>query len=241
MAKSQLRIKARLMRRQGKSIRDIEKILGVSRSSASLWCQDIELTPKQINFLHKKMVIGSYKGRMIGAQLQREKKQKIVRDYRETGIKELNKFSDQDLFFLGLGLYIGEGNKRGNHLQFTNSSPEVIKLFILWLERIFKINREDMYFSLLINKIYKKDVEKKIKEWSKILGVRLDQFRKTVLIKAKNKKVYENSDKYLGTLVIRVKKSSNLLYRVLGLIYGLMYNLEKQNDRVAQPVRALPS
>jgi transposase len=42
---------ARALRRKGRSVREIERLVGVSRSSVSLWVRDIELTAEQIQAL----------------------------------------------------------------------------------------------------------------------------------------------------------------------------------------------
>lgn len=69
MAKSIQKMEARQMRKNGKSIKEIAIKLQVSKSSASVWCSDIILSSKQINDLNKKMVIGGYRGRMIGSRM----------------------------------------------------------------------------------------------------------------------------------------------------------------------------
>ena len=64
------------------------------------------------------------------------------------------------------------------------------------------------------------------RQWSSLLAIPKDQFRKTILIKSKSKKTYENRDIHLGTIILRVQSSSDLQYRVLGLLNGLMYNID---------------
>ena len=46
MAKSAQKLQARTLRRQGKSIGEIAKIVGISKDSASHWCRDVALTKK---------------------------------------------------------------------------------------------------------------------------------------------------------------------------------------------------
>lgn len=65
--------------------------------------------------------------------------------------------------------------------------------------------------------------------WSNITGIPLSQFNKTILIKAKNKKVYENFKVYYGVLAVSVRRSSELQY----LIFGLIQALQKDNARVS--------
>ena len=50
----------------------------------------------------------------------------------------------------------------------------------------------------------------------------ISQFRKTVFIKAKNKKHYNNFKTHYGTLTVKIKKSSDIYYKTMGLIKGLV-------------------
>jgi len=83
MAKFKEKNKAIQLRKSGKSIGEIANQLNVSKSVVSLWCRDIALTKKQIDALHKKMMVGSYKGRMI--YLERIRKRR-----KEESLKLLN-------------------------------------------------------------------------------------------------------------------------------------------------------
>jgi hypothetical protein len=59
--------------------------------------------------------------------------------------------NDAKLFGLGLGLYWGEGNKKNkNSVRLGNSNPLIIKNFIKFLIRIFKIKKEKLRFGLQI-------------------------------------------------------------------------------------------
>lgn len=124
----------------------------------------------------------------------------------------------------GLGLYLGEGSKSGSHFQFVNSNPEIIKAILNWLE-IFGITINDVYCSIIINQIHRYRTNEVKNRWMKITKIPSKQFNKTTLIKANNKKIYANHKEHLGTLILRVYKSSDLQYKVLGLIHGLLYNL----------------
>ena len=225
MAKFREKIRARELRRQGKSIKDIATMLGISKSSASLWCSDIKLAQQQIAELHQRMVSGGYMGRLLGARLQKEKRLKRIEFHRNSAVKEIGNLSERDLLMVGLGLHLGEGTKKRNQFYFTNSSPEILGSIIKWLE-LFGISRKNIFCNVFINNIHKDRVGSVVHAWSKILGIPKNQFNKTVLIKSENKKVYENADSHLGTLALRVAKSSELQYRVLGLSERLLYKIK---------------
>lgn len=225
MAKFQLKTKARAFRNGGMSIRDIASRLGISKSTVSLWCADIVLSAAHAEELRKNRILGGYKGRLAGARFHKDKKEEKIRLFRSEGMRITKNADNQDLFMVGLGLYMGEGNKIGNRFQFTNSNPELVKIILLWLKRSFQIPKSHIYCRVLINEIHSYRVTSVERRWSKLLGIPKEQFRKTLLIKSKSKKIYENHEVHLGTLVLRVRSSSELQYRVLGLLNGLMYNI----------------
>lgn len=228
MAKSRLRIRACKMRKEGASIRDIARTLRVSKSSASAWCKDIHLSEKQIARLHESMVKGSYRGRLKGAQMQKERKMILIRKYEREGLKMLEKITKRNLLFAGLGLHLGEGSKTESKVRFTNSNPDIISLFVVWIHDIFGVSRSRMQCRVMINEIHRKREMAVRKEWSKILKIPLSQFRKTVFIKSKTKKIYDNYETFLGTITITIAKSSDLQYRILGLMKGLLYKVGRE-------------
>lgn len=229
MAKFALKMEALKMRRKGMSIRDIARTLKIARSTSSLWCRDTPLSKNQIEKLHQSMVKGGYRGRLKGAQIQKEQKlTKIVR-YEGDGLRAIRKLSERDLLLLGLGLHMGEGTKGGNRVGFTNSNPELVKIFISWMNKAFDVPYSQIYCRVMINEIHRKRETIVRKSWSKILRIPLQQFKRTVFTKAKTKKVYENYDNFLGTLAIQIARSSDLQYRILGLMKGLVYKLNGGN------------
>ena len=74
MAKSLLKIRAQKLRSKGKSIKTIAHDLGISTSTASLWCRDIKLSPSQITELERRA-----HDPMYGKRLQNSLKQKNLR------------------------------------------------------------------------------------------------------------------------------------------------------------------
>lgn len=224
MAKFKEKIEAHKLRRLGKSVKGIAKTLKISKSTISLWCSEIKLSPIQKLRLHKNMVLRGHKGRMIGAAMQKDRRLRKIDDYKKSGAKEIGNLSNRDVLMVGLGLHLGEGSKTKNQFRFTNSSPDIIKAIIKWLA-YFGITRKDMYCNVLINEIHRTRETSILNEWSKITKIPLKQFNKTTFIKAVNKKIYKNSKNYIGTLSLQVYKSSELQYRVLGLMNGLLYKL----------------
>ncbi len=222
MAKFKEKNKAILLRKKGKSINEISKLVNVSKSIVSLWCRDIALTSQQIEGLHKKMMIGSYKGRLKFLEKIRRTRKEETQRLKTEGIKEIGKVSKRDLFIAGVALYWAEGTKSANaeETSFSNSSPAMILFMLSWFKEVFGVSMERFTIQIRINAIHKKRISEVERYWSKRLNIPSNQFTKTILIKVNAKKVYSNNDHY-GTVRIRVRAGTQIRRKILGLIEGL--------------------
>lgn len=222
MAKSKEKNKALELRQKGTSIKEIAKKLKIAKSTISLWCRDIELTPKQIQRLHKRMIRGGYKGRLKGARVQYERRLKITKELKKWGMERLGLMSIRDSMVAGVALYWGEGSKKEKSgVRVSNSDPEIIKFMLRWFKQVWNIHNDQISLAVIINKIHKNRVREVEEYWSKITKIPKGQFYKTTLIKAKNKKNYKNFLTHFGTLTIRIRKSINLHRQIIGMIEGL--------------------
>jgi transcriptional regulator with XRE-family HTH domain len=222
MAKPELRIKARELRKNGLSLNEIVEKLGVSKSSASLWCRDIELTKVQVERLDEKAWSGGMVGRLKGAEANKKKRLDNIKKYRLKGEKYYFSISEREFMAAGLALYLGEGNKRGNVVGFCNSDLKIVKFMKLWFMETFDLKEEEFIYRVRINYIHR-DRDEKIKNyWINELNIPKDCFRKTTFIKTENKKKYENRSVYYGTLKISVRKSSKMLYKIWGFSDALL-------------------
>ncbi len=139
MKKDTTKTKAFNLRRQGESINSIAKKLSISKSTASVWCRDVVLSETQLKVLSEKS-----NTRAISALLhasEKKRSERIIATEKEIRIGKQNvgRLSTRDIFMVGLGLYWGEGYKKGSQeLGFTNSDPALILFYIQWLNRIYK-------------------------------------------------------------------------------------------------------
>lgn len=97
----------------------------------------------------------------------------------------------------------------------------MIKFAIRWLRQCFAVDISELVGYIKIDGSHSKRSEQIINHWSEVTGLTSEQFRKIHFKKALNKKVYANFEDHYGTLSIRVSKSANLCYRILGLIHGI--------------------
>lgn len=218
MAKFKERIQARELRKGGESIRVIAKKLDISKSTVSKWCSDISLTEDQIRRLMERHNEKAYIGRLHAAENRRKERLGRVRAFGVIGMKRVGKMSDRDLFVLGIGLYWAEGGKKNRETRFINSDPMMIKVWLTWLYKFVGVKTEDLVLRIGINQIHSDRIDKVTDYWSKLIGVPKSQFRSPSLKKVNNHKIYANFEDHYGSLMVSVRRSTNLNYEILGMI-----------------------
>lgn len=233
MAKSREKLLAREMRRRGKSIREIAKKVLVARGTASLWCRDIVLTKDQLESLAERDKRGAAKGRIVAAELAKQRKNERVICNKGVGFRRIGNLSKREIFLIGVALYWAEGSKgvRSERFVFVNSDPNMIILIIRWLRECLDVKLEDIVCRVGINEVHRERISEVEQYWSKITGIPISQFRKASLKRVVNKKTYENFHKHYGTLDLFVKKCTKLFYELLGSIEGIS---DKANFRVVK-------
>ncbi len=81
---------------------------------------------------------------------------------------------------LAIGLFWGEGNKANQHsVRIGNTDPGIIKAFLTFLEKFYRVDRGKLKFSL--QTFSDTDVENAEKYWANALSVSRSQFYKTTV------------------------------------------------------------
>lgn len=217
MAKSIQKLEALNLRRKGESVKQIAKIIGVSASTASLWCREIKISENQISELQRR-----YKDPYYGKRLDYSLKRKKLREdseYEENqkGQNLISNINERDTLIAGTALYWAEGFKKDKMVGFSNSDPEMIKFILRWFELI-GVDKNMLRFRVVINQDHAFRVDKIQNHWTKELKLKNEVFYGPTFQKIAQKKKYESDDKYFGVLRIRVLKSTNLLRRIKGMI-----------------------
>ncbi len=221
MTKVELRQKACELRTSGKSISDISNQLGISKGTASLWVRGIVLNEIQQLSLKKKSLDGAARGRFASAISYKNKREDRTIQMNNEGVALFQGLSDREILIAGLSLYWAEGSKKTRVTQFCNSDPKLIVFMIHWLQKCFRVQKDQLAVKVGVNFIHK-EREEDIKEyWSKVTGIPLSQFRKTSFKFSKSRKTYDNFEEHFGTFDVKVLKSVELYYKILGLIHGL--------------------
>ncbi len=144
-AKDDLRGKARELRLQGMTYDQIQVELGCSKSSISLWVRDL---PKPEPRYTKEERLARMNAGLAGLRASQDQERLETKRAARESMGEL---SDRELFIAGVTLYWAEGMKdksysRRESLLFINSDPNVIKVYLRWLE-LLGVTHERLYTS----------------------------------------------------------------------------------------------
>lgn len=228
MAKSLKKLEAIKLRESGMSIKEISSYIEISRSTVSVWCRDVILSKTQKEKLYRKMVDAGHKGRLMGAEANKNKKIEILNHSQKLAEKEIGHLSKRDIDMITLGLYWGEGSKdKQGRFVFVNSDPNTILLIIHWLKISMNVDKSFLCPQLYINNQHKDREDTVILFWSKKLKLPRSQFRKTIFITTPHKKIYANHDTYMGVLHLTISKSSVLKYKTMALLTEIQKYVQK--------------
>ncbi|MFF3752949.1 hypothetical protein ACFYYH_21190 [Streptomyces sp. NPDC002018] len=222
-AKDDLREKARELRLEGHTYDRIQLELGCSKSSISLWVRDLPKPEPQYTVEERHARMNAGLAHLRAAQdKERQETKRVARE-------EVGQLSDRELFIAGVTLYWAEGTKdkpyrRCEVLQFINSDPNVIRLYLRWLD-LLGIPRERLRFRVSIHE--SADVPDAEHFWADLAGIAPSGLQKTTLKKHNPKTTRKNTaEAYRGCLVIYVTKSADLYRRVEGAWYGIVSGAE---------------
>jgi transposase-like protein len=157
--------KARALRAQNRTIADIARTLGVSKSSVSLWVRDVPFTPTlRLRGPHRR------------PHPAHEAKLRQIADLNREGRKRLGVLSDEALFAAGVALYAGEGSKTDGEVRFSNSDPKMVRLFCMWFRRFFIVDEKRMHGRLYLHEGL--DLTAAETFWSGLANIPTTQFHK---------------------------------------------------------------
>jgi hypothetical protein len=175
--KTRERMEARRLRRLGWSVKEIERHLGVSRSSASLWVRDVPLTEEQIEALHRRSAAspGQLAGSTANAARGRARRRGAQREGRARA-----RMIDH-LHLAGCMLYWAEGDKGRHAVRMCNSDPALLRLFVRFLRECY--GAEDGRLTIACN-LFADHIERQreIEDyWLRTLGLPRSSLRKTIV------------------------------------------------------------
>jgi hypothetical protein len=221
------RERAITLRKQGLSYKQILAIVGGSSSSLSLRLRDIPLTDLQKAGLRRRKqdAVERTARRLYENRLAREQVIKAEAS------REIGAVGKRDLFLAGIVAHAAEGSKnkpwgRARAVQFINSDPTMIKLFLCWLDAI-GVERT-LTFRLSIHE--RADVVAALAFWAGLVGESQDRFQRTTLKRHNPKTPRRNvGSAYRGCLIVHVRRSTDLNRRIEGWFQALVNHVEERS------------
>lgn len=229
-----VRNKAFKLRRSGRSYNEINKLLGVPKSTLSGWFSGLTLSKEATKRLISRHRAGT--AVLIKRNIaQTHKARERARIIRHNAAKDLEStFITKDLLLIvGVCLYWGEGYKRTkykdgralvNHpIQLTNSDPALARSFVRFLNEVMDVPLESIKMSL---RLYDNIDEKTaLKYWLNATGLPPNCYQSTtrlLSISSQRKKPFNSLP--FGTVELRMNDTERF-HRLMGWLEGLKTKL----------------
>ena len=217
------------LRLAGKSYSEINRLLGVPKSTLSGWLKNLQLSNTARQRLDDRTREGSLKGLLKRNKLQTQLAHKKAGDIRKSTSSEIKKISRQELLILGVALYWGEGYKRPiikdgiarsyHPVSLSNSDPKLVEAFLRFLREICEVNEDKIRANLRI--FQHQNSDQLLQFWSKLTRIPKERFEKFYygVSKSSQGKRPFNILPY-GTIQIRVNDTA-LFHKIMGWLEGV--------------------
>jgi hypothetical protein len=205
--------KAIELRRNGESIKQIAKILGVAKASVSVWVRKVPISLKQKKKLSSNGQSPTVVERRRNSRIRNEEgKRRVVIDCAGRDIKSI---SQEELKIIGSIFYWAEGGKTKRSMaRVANSDPIMVKLMMRFFREVCEV--KESKFRCHIHTHSHLNVSKCLSYWSEVTNIPISQFYKTYAkpsIASKGKK----DSLPFGTLDVIIC-DTNLFLRIMGWI-----------------------
>jgi len=184
------------LRSKGYSLSEISRELNIPRTTVFKYIKGVEILPEFIELWKIKRSGSRY--------VKNLKEQKAF----EEAIKLIGEISVKEKMLFLSALYWAGGSKKD--LGLSNTDPDLIKVFIEGLRKVFNVGEERFRISIRI--FEDMDREKCLNFWSKVIGVPKDKFINVNVLYGKKKGKLE-----YGMCRIRVSKGGDLLKQIKGM------------------------
>lgn len=174
------------LRKAGKSYKTIGRELNIPKSTLSEWFSGENWSKEIKKDLAQKANYISRKKLSRYNQKRRIEKIKLINKARISAKQEYSSLSKDSLFIAGLMLYWGEGDSKleNNLVRLSNTNPNLIRVFTLFLTIICNIPTNKIKGWILL---YPDLNETKCLDfWSNASGLELSQFTKPTFIKGRH-------------------------------------------------------
>lgn len=222
--KSILKAQAIELRKQGLSYREIMAKIPIAKSTLSDWLHSVGLSKYQKQRLTKKKLEAVKRGGAAKRAQRIALTEKIITE----AMKDIGTITRRELWLMGVMLYWAEGSKEkeyrpGSPMRFSNTDPDMIKLFLLWLKEICHKTFDDLIIEVYIHHLHRERTEEIVTFWTNIINDPQGVIARVYYKKGNPKTIRKNiGQTYHGTLTIYVKSSSSLNRQIAGWTQGVV-------------------
>ncbi|GAA1550447.1 hypothetical protein GCM10009678_36690 [Actinomadura kijaniata] len=214
-AKPDLRARARELRALGHTYNEIATELGVSKSSCSLWLRDM---PRPA--IGEEQTRRATAARAAGHRRRRARTDDRRLATKRQAARDIGDLTDRDLLLAGAILYWCEGAKRDGRVDFCNSDPAMIGLFLRFLDTA-GVTRDRLRFQLQIHE--GADLDEAETFWRTLTGADRSRFGKPTIKKSRADSNRRNTGPdYRGCLSVYVCDARTLRWRIEGLVHAML-------------------
>lgn len=202
---NKIKRRAENLRNQGKTYKEIRDLLGIPKSTLSVWLSKkfsgTFNKEKQLNHLSKIRPLAIAAKKKIKEQEFSVLKNKISREIKTYPLDN-NGFAKSMLSML----YWAEGAKYEgvSGLKFVNTDPNLASFYIELLRKCYKLDEDK--FRIRLHLHYYHNIGQSKKFWSELLNIPLDKFTGTYIKKRSRKKRYRKN--FMGICLINYLDSN---------------------------------
>ncbi|MEK7143287.1 MAG: hypothetical protein AAB756_00480, partial [Patescibacteria group bacterium] len=166
------------LRMQGQSYGEILSKISIAKSTLSLWLRDVGLSKPQKQKITEKRLLAAQRG----GDVRKKQRIALTKSIFERAYFDVDKISKRDLWLMAVMLYWAEGSKEkeghsGSGVNFTNSDPKMLRLFLKWLLEIEHVSKKELIFEIYIHENSINSLGFVKQYWSKTLSVQENVFR----------------------------------------------------------------
>lgn len=178
---------AQELRKRNFTYEEIAKIIGVSKSTISLWFSRETWSVKVKEDNARRSARENSKRISLLNKARGNQYKKLYAEAERSAVTEFKHYKQNPLFIAGLMLYISNGdNTNPNLMRITSASSNIHRIFIKFAEEFLGVSREKVRFWVLLYPDL--DPEACSRTWSKKIHIPLSQFHKYQIVEGKSTK-----------------------------------------------------
>lgn len=185
--KKEIKEQALNLRKKGKSYKDIIEVLGVSKSTLSVWFKNVKWSQEIKEQLINESRINSRKRLEKLNNKRSVKLEKYYQEAEQEAKQEFKLLKNDKLFLTAISLYWGEGDRnfKNGIVRISNVDPVMLRVFREFLVLICSVEVDKIRAGLLL---YSDLKEKEcIRFWSQRINIASDRFFKSTVIQGREK------------------------------------------------------